>query len=112
MKQLSLTFCLAFFVFTFILANSPALIVNDCINANENLIIVPNPANKSVEVQMPFSDKGGQLLVHNASGAFVKQLSSINSKVALNTSDLANGIYHIISIQNGKFAYATLIVKH
>ncbi|MBQ9439608.1 MAG: T9SS type A sorting domain-containing protein [Paludibacteraceae bacterium] len=34
MKQLSLTFCLAFFVFTFILANSPALIVNDCINAN------------------------------------------------------------------------------
>ncbi len=81
-------------------------------NANENLIIVPNPANNSVEVQMPFSDKGGQLLVHNASGAFVKQLSSINSKVALNTSDLANGIYHIISIQNGNFAYATLIVKH
>jgi hypothetical protein len=76
----------------------------------------PNPANNSASFEYRLSGvRSGSVIVRNVLGSVVKKVDLDNpeGKIALNTSDLDNGMYFYSLVENGiSTSTKKLIVKH
>lgn len=65
--------------------------VND-LNANEQLVVYPNPANSTLFVD---NSERGDLYIYNIGGVLVKEIQHVEGKVQVDISDLTSGMYFV-----------------
>ena len=77
--------------------------------------VYPNPANESLNIQLPSTFNRAVASIYASSGQQIQQISAFQSGqslVQISTSELTNGFYVLILNVDGQAFSAPLIVRH
>ncbi len=76
---------------------------------SNNLKIFPNPARDYITIESETTESN--IIMINATGKVVYQQNTDNTKSAINTSALSNGIYLVMISGDGQLRYSKLIIN-
>lgn len=76
------------------------------------LMIKPNPAQTISSVTLPERIDNSKITLYNAEGKVIKEWITNEQELQIQTSDLPDGIYPIVAVQNDVISSNMLIIKH
>lgn len=87
------------------------IFLNTSVRNKSSLLLYPNPASDLIHIEIPILTKDAHILVFDKLGRLIKEFTTNNKQIEINTSSFSKGVYHYQMITDQEIFSGHFIIE-